>query len=185
MPGTTPLIGAPYGLAGDSISSILEADDFPLTVEKYVVQRYSSTATRDAALPVPEWGMVAAVGASAAARIVYFYNGATWQIIYQPHTWVATAIAQYSGSVDYCRRDNTGFVQLELSSTAAAGTGVSPTFITLPAGFRPSRNAIGGVLVNGTNSYRLLVSTAGAVQVLGMTIAVGNSLSGTLAFPIT
>lgn len=189
MPGTTPLIGAPYGQPGDSITDILEVDDLALHVEKYTNLRYTSTAARDAAIPVPEWGMVATVGTSAANRIVYFYNGSAWQVIYQPITWTTSTPAQYTGTIGYGRQDNTGYVSFALTSAGAAGTNVSPAFLTLPSNLRPvSRDAYGPIYVRTsggvTSSYLGLVSTGGSVQILNMTVANTNTVIGQIQFAL-
>jgi len=78
MAGTTPLIGAPYPFGSDAVTDLLSVDDYALWAEKYANMRFASTAARDAAIPVPEAGMVAVIGTSAANRYWVWYDGANW-----------------------------------------------------------------------------------------------------------
>lgn len=81
MATTTPLTGTPIPQASDNIIDLLEVADLGLWLEKYVIARFASAAARDAAIPVPEWGMVAAVGSTTAARVLTFYTGSEWIVV--------------------------------------------------------------------------------------------------------
>jgi len=76
---TSPLIGAPIPEAGDDVEDLLEVDDAILHTEEYVVQRYTTAAARDTALPVPDRGMTAVIGTSAANSYPCWYDGTVWR----------------------------------------------------------------------------------------------------------
>lgn len=128
--------------------------------------------------------------APAGREVEYTTNGTTWRTVPADDDsgWVALAAPTgFSGNMAYRRRSGWVSVQYVLASTTAAGTNVSPSYIALPAGYRPSRDAFGQIIKRvGTTptAYVLQAFPTGAVQILNMDIAVGNTLAGSIHFPI-
>lgn len=76
----SPLTQTPYPDATDNaIGDLLEVPDAILQGEKYWNLRFTSAATRDAAIPVPDAGMQAVVGSTTANRYPCWYDGAAWR----------------------------------------------------------------------------------------------------------
>lgn len=79
MATNTPLTGTPIPQAPDSVLDLLVVDDALLWVEKYTNLRFSTTAARDAAIAVPERGMVAYIGTTNLNTFWTWYDGTAWR----------------------------------------------------------------------------------------------------------
>lgn len=80
----SPLTSTPYpSTSSNAITDLLEVPDAVLWIEKYVTTRFATTAARDAAIPVPEDGMLAYITAN--PRQLYVYNGLStaWELVWQ------------------------------------------------------------------------------------------------------
>jgi hypothetical protein len=89
----SPLTSTPYpSTSSNAITDLLEVPDAVLWIEKYVTIRFASTAARDAAIAVPEDGMMVYI--TGTPKQVFVYNGAAiaWELIWQstPTSWTPT-----------------------------------------------------------------------------------------------
>jgi hypothetical protein len=94
----SPLTSTPYPTtSSNAITDLLEVPDAVLWIEKYVTMRFATTAARDAAIPVPEDGMMAYIVAN--PRQLFIYNGLStaWELVWQGGGWLTWTVVSASG----------------------------------------------------------------------------------------
>lgn len=79
MPDLEPITGVPVPILGDPLAGLYSVPDIVYGLGPRTVQRYSTTATRDAQRPTPSRGEFAVVGTNVSNTFVCFYDGSTWR----------------------------------------------------------------------------------------------------------